>query len=207
MRISHLRHLALLSAPLLLLLAALWLVFPSEEAVAGFFREHREAHHGLTLAFTLITDWCNPVFYGLFGWLLLRAWRSGDRETLRFIGILVAVQAVVAGLAVHFVKHTVGRPRPGQGMWFDPVTTRGAFHSLPSGHTTEFMGWAAPFALRLGRVGLTVLTGVAAALVGLSRIYLGWHHPSDVFFGWLLGSFGAMATMVLADSSLFRKKA
>ncbi|MUM76277.1 phosphatase PAP2 family protein [Pseudodesulfovibrio sp. F-1] len=206
MRIFHLRHLALLSAPLLFLLAALWLVFPSEEAVAGFFQEHREAHPGLTLAFTLITDWCNPVFYGLFGWVLFRAWRSGDRETLRFMGILVAVQAVVAGLAVHFVKHTVGRPRPGQGVWFDPITTRGAFHSLPSGHTTEFMGWAVPFALRLGRTGLTVLTGVAAALVGLSRVYLGWHHPSDVFFGWMLGSFGGMATMVLADSSLFRKK-
>jgi undecaprenyl-diphosphatase len=32
-----------------------------------------------------------------------------------------------------------------------------------------------------------VIFGCLLALLGFSRIYLGWHHPSDVFFGWALG--------------------
>jgi undecaprenyl-diphosphatase len=207
MRTSFLRHWAMVSVPLLLVLAVIWLVFPSEAAVAEYFKAHANAHHGLALGLKIITDWSNPVFYAVYGLMLLRAWRSGDRDTRRFVLILLAVQAVVAGLAVHFVKHTVGRPRPGQGIWFDPLTTRGSYHSLPSGHTTEFMGWALPLCVKVSRTGLSLLLGCAAALVGFSRIYLGWHHPSDVFFGWLLGSFGGLATTVLAQSSLFRKRA
>jgi undecaprenyl-diphosphatase len=207
MRITFVRHWAVISVPLLLVLAVIWLVFPSEAAVADFFQTHSAEHPGLAFIFKLITDWSNPVFYAAYAWMLVRAWRSADRATLRFICVLLAVQAVVAVLAVNFIKHTVGRPRPGQGVWFDPVTSRGTYHSLPSGHTTEFMGWSLPLSLRLGNRALTALLGVAAALVGFSRIYLGWHHPTDVFFGWLLGSFSGFATMLLAGSALCRRKA
>jgi undecaprenyl-diphosphatase len=207
MRMAFFRHWALLSAPLLAVLAVLRLGFTTEAAVADFFLTHSQDHPDLAFVLKVVTDWSNPVFYAVFALMLLRAWRSGDRETRRFIVILLAVQAVVAGLAVHFVKHTVGRPRPGQGVWFDPITSRGTYHSLPSGHTTEIVGWSLPLALRLDRTAITALMGCLVGLVGFSRIYLGWHHPTDVFFGWLLGSFGGLATTVLADSTLFRKKA
>jgi len=203
---SYLKHWAVYSVPLLILLAVLWLGFSSEADVAIYFKDHRIAHPALNGLMQFITDWSNPVFYVFFAVMLLNAYKSGNRENVRFVLILLAVQVVVAGLAVHFVKSTVGRPRPGQGIWFDPVTSRGSYHSLPSGHTTEFTGWSLPTVLRYKLPWLTALLALSIGLVGFSRIYLGWHHPSDVFFGWLLGSFGGFTTTIIAASSLFRKK-
>lgn len=204
MRRSSLLHWALFSAPLLLLLAVLLIGFGSETDVAVFFKEHRYAHPALKSFMKFLTDWSNPVFYGYFALMLLKAWKSNDTERVRFVLILLAAQAVVAGLAVHFLKGTIGRPRPGQGDWYDPLTTRGAQHSLPSGHTTEITGWTLPLVLRSGRTWLSACFGLFIALVGFSRIYLGWHHPTDVFFGWLLGSVSGFATHVLVNSTLFK---
>lgn len=206
MRSSSLTHWAAYSAPLLILLALIWFSFAAEADVAIYFKAHREAHPYLKGLMQLITDWSNPLFYGFFGLMLLNAYKSGNREKVRFVLLLVVVQTLTAGLAVHFLKATIGRPRPGQGEWFDPLTTKGSQHSLPSGHTTEITGWSLPLVLRYKLPWLSILFGLGIGLVGFSRIYLGWHHPSDVFFGWMLGSFGGFATTILAASSLFSKK-
>lgn len=185
------------------MLAVVWLACGSEANVAVFFKDHRAAHPALRTAMKWLTDWSNPVFYVGYGVSLLMAWKTNDMKRVRAILILLAVQGVVAGLAVHFLKQTIGRPRPGQGQWFDPITTRGSQHSLPSGHTTEITGWTLPLALRAERYLLTGAFSLFIALVGFSRVYLGWHHPSDVFFGWLLGSFGGFAAIILTNSTLF----
>lgn len=203
MRTAPLKHWALFSAPLIIMLAAVWLACGSEADVAAFFKDHRTAHPALTAVLTWVTDWSNPVFYVGYAAALFQAWKSGNTKLIRFILILMAVQAVVAGLAVHFLKQTIGRPRPGAGQWFDPLTTKGSQHSLPSGHTTEIVGWALPLAFKARRYLLTGAFSLFIAAVGFSRIYLGWHHPSDVFFGWLLGSFSGFTTVVIADSTLF----
>ena len=205
MRTASLKHWALFSAPLLLALAVVWLGFASEHDVALFFKDHRAAHPALRGFLKFVTDWSNPLFYAGYGLTLLAAWRSGNRERLRFILVLLAVQALVAGLALHFVKYVIGRPRPGQGHWYEPLSGDAAYEALPSGHTTEITGWSLPLALRQSRFAITLLLGLFTGLVGFSRIYLGWHHPSDVFFGWLLGSVGGFATVIIADSSLFRR--
>jgi len=206
MRSSSLTHWAVFSAPLLAILAIIWFGFPSESDVAIYFRDHRIAHPDLSGFMQFMTDWSNPLFYGVFGVMLLNAYKSGNREKQRFVLILLAVQFLIAGLTVHFMKSTIGRPRPGQGQWFDPLTTKGAQHSLPSGHTTEIIGWSLPLSLRYRLPWLTVIFGLFIGVVGFSRIYLGWHHPSDVFFAWLLGSFSGLATTIIASSSLFTKR-
>lgn len=206
MRITLLKHWAIFSAPLLLMLLALWLGFDSEADVAAFFMEHGSTHPALKGTLKFLTDWSNPVFYAVYGVMLIQAFRHRDRVNKRAVFILLCVQVVVAVLCVHFIKYTIGRPRPGQGWYFDPLTTRGNYHSLPSGHTTEITGWSLPLAFRKHAVPLTALLGLLVGVVGFSRIYLSWHHPSDVFFGWLLGSFGGFTTQAITESSLFRKK-
>jgi len=206
MRITPMTHWALASAPLLAILGVIFFSFSSEVEVALFFADHAAAHPGTAFWFKVLTDWSNPVFYVTYAVMLLTAIRSHNHERKRFVIVLIVMQVLIGLVTVNILKHMIGRPRPGQGWYFDPMTTRGTYHSLPSGHTTEIFGWSLPLTFRLNRIWFTLLIGLFTGAVGFSRIYLNWHHPSDVFFGWLLGSFTAYAAWTVAGSSLFRKK-
>lgn len=205
MRNSPLTHWAILSAPLLIILALVWFGFASEHDVELFFREHRRVHPDLRGLLKFLTDWSNPFFYGFYALMLAQAFRAKNRAQLRFILILLVVQGIVAGLCVHFLKYTIGRPRPGNGDIYQPLSGS-PYNSLPSGHTTEITGWTLPLANRLAIPWFTIIIGLFVAAVGFSRIYLGWHHPSDVFFGWLLGSASGMTTTLIVRSTLFTRK-
>lgn len=106
-------------------------------------------------------------------------------------GRLAAGAAAIAiGLSVllfKIVKNLVGRPRPSekwQGLTsLLPAPDR---FSFPSGHTmTAFAVWAA-LAQTLPALGPLFLA--AALLIGVSRVFLGMHYPTDVLVGALLGS-------------------
>ena len=123
-----------------------------------------------------------PVGVGLVAWLL---WRGR-----RVDAIVVAVALVGATLFTDVVKELVARPRPP-----GPHLAPAGGYSFPSGHTlnsTATYGLVALYAWRSGmaptarRVAVAVLAAIPF-LVGLSRIALGVHYPSDVLGGWLAG--------------------
>ena len=109
-------------------------------------------------------------------------------------------------VGVHELKAEVGRPRPEGGL----VDVSGS--SFPSGHaaySTFYVWLAVTIVVRLrpgiSRGALIVTAGIAiAALVGLSRVYLGVHHLSDVNAGWALGAaaFSLCAAVGLVISTL-----
>ncbi len=113
------------------------------------------------------------------------------------LAVLVAVVLVGSALFTDHVKDFVARPRPPG----DPLApARGS--SFPSGHTLESSvtyGLVALAAWR-SRMRRGIRRAIVAAaiaipvLVGLSRIGLGVHYPSDVLGGWLVGVTAVAAT-------------
>ncbi|WP_320169152.1 phosphatase PAP2 family protein [Maridesulfovibrio sp.] len=194
-RHAALCHYILGSLPLLLILAVIRYHFANETEVMLWFKAHAHAHPDIRKTALLITDWGNALFYPVYLWFLITGIRQRRKYSsrLRFALVYLVVQLSISLLLVRFMKIAIGRPRPGEGPLFEPFSGRGAYHSLPSGHTTEIYGAALPLVLRYRQFLLTLILGIFAAAVAFSRIYLSWHHPSDVFCGWMLGSVAGFA--------------
>lgn len=181
-------HWLLAAAPLLLLLIIVRLLLGPEEAVAAFFLDHRAAHPELKRFMRLVSDWVIPAFYPAYAWELFRGIRDKDKRRLRLAMGFVIAQVLVSIVLVRVLKFAIGRPRPDADGLFAPMALDPGHHSLPSGHATEVTIAAVPFALRATRAALPLALGLVVALVGASRIYLGWHHPSDLLAGLAVGS-------------------
>jgi undecaprenyl-diphosphatase len=142
---------------------------------------------GSTIVLALVT-------LAVIGHLLLMRQRAN--------ALFVAV-AVVGGQALaSLLKHSIDRPRP------ELVSHLVAVHtpSFPSGHSMM----SAVVYLTLGMVAARFLRGrlakahvmglavMATLAVGVSRLYLGVHWPSDVFGGWCAGFAWAMLCWLVA---------
>lgn len=102
-------------------------------------------------------------------------------------GWYCAASAILVRLLNELLKTLAARPRPDESLWL--VSETGL--SFPSGHTMNavvLFGLFAWFVWRSEhprwlRVLLCVVFVCAAALVGVSRVYLGVHFASDVLAG------------------------
>lgn len=131
------------------------------------------------------------------GALVLRRARPDGPSRRRLTGIAGGsiyffACIAVSGALAQIVKHLVGRTRP-----LDSVLTTGpfTFHpfsavnrlaSFPSGHTTS--AFAAAVALGLMMPRLRPVLFLLAAAIGVSRVLVGQHYPSDVVAGAALGA-------------------
>jgi undecaprenyl-diphosphatase len=117
----------------------------------------------------------------------------------RLIALKVAMVALGSGLLTLVVKLLVERPRPGVTEWRDPYI--GDTFSFPSGHSLSSMAVYASLGFLLAKLApnkpaarFTIAAGFGVAvLVGLSRVYLGVHNPTDVAAGWAAGLAWALA--------------
>jgi undecaprenyl-diphosphatase len=117
------------------------------------------------------------------------------------LALIVAVVLTASAFFTDLVKDYVARPRPpGEAL----VAASG--YSFPSGHTLSstatygllaLVAWRSRLALAVRRIA--VVAGVTLpVLVGLSRIALGVHYPTDVVGGWLAGTmFVALAATLI----------
>ncbi|MEP6632883.1 MAG: phosphatase PAP2 family protein [Luteimonas sp.] len=115
------------------------------------------------------------------------AWKRKFREGL-FAGIALAGSA---SLNLAF-KHFFARQRP--TLW-ESISPEGTY-SFPSGHAMGSMTLAVVLVLLAWPTRWRLIVAVAATLfvvlVGLSRIYLGVHYPSDILAGWAAASVWAV---------------
>lgn len=125
---------------------------------------------------------------GFVVWLFVTKRR---REALL---VLIMLAAVTAGSEA--IKQLTLRIRPVAGT---ASGIPGVIYSYPSGHVLEAMTILGFVALRLWRsavalavrIGVAVLTVIEVILVGIARMALGAHFPTDVLAG-VLGALGAL---------------
>ncbi|MEB8337266.1 phosphatase PAP2 family protein [Streptomyces endophyticus] len=149
------------------------------------------AEPGVTRVNRVLTDWVwDPWTMRVLCAVIVLAlvWRLRDW----LLAGWVAATCLVGTLLQQGLKAAVDRPRP---VWRDPVDSA-HYAAFPSGHAMTATVVCALVLWLLRRYGAgrtlwrTALTlAVVSVLgVGLTRLWLGVHWPSDVLGGWLLGA-------------------
>lgn len=189
-----------LGGSLLLLVAGAWaFVSLAEEVAEGetqrfdvammqwINRHASEPLDELALEITVLGDFSVVAMLVLVSSALL--WVSHHRYSVLLLWVGIAGSAPL----IQVLKTVFGRERPQVFEWRGHYTVESA--SFPSGHSLgAFVAYVllaylvvrlqAGRRLRYLTIGITVLV---VTLIGLTRIYLGVHYPSDVLAGYAIG--------------------
>lgn len=131
------------------------------------------------------------------------AWKNHKHEAVLFLTVLAI------GLFLNILlKMIFQRPRPE----FDPILDMSTSYSFPSGHAMNgfiFYSTLAYFVYHFTRNKVLSIAAICVALVlilliGLSRVYLGVHYPSDVLAGFIAGFFVFVTAIVLERTFAFQ---
>lgn len=135
-------------------------------------------------------DWFTPIM-SFFTWLgypqaymiiIAVIYWSIDRK----LGLRLAIFLPVVASLNSIMKQALVSPRP---YWIDPgieaIRVSNGF-GMPSGHAQASTVWLYAAAIVKKR-GFWIAAITLSTMVGLSRIYLGVHFPSQVLAGWLTG--------------------
>ena len=128
-------------------------------------------------------------------WVVLSLVLLIPRKT-RKAGVM-SLTALVFSFLVNnlMLKNLVGRV---------PLIPRPWDYSFPSGHTGSSFASAWVFFRKLPRwAGIFLL--VMAGLIGLSRLYLGVHYPTDVLFGAVSGILCGYAAEIVVEQIVSRR--
>ncbi len=128
----------------------------------------------LTTVFIAITQLGNLGAFVVVGIMSLLWWRH-DRRAVAALIISALGSVLLNGL----LKAAFSRPRP---TLFPPLVNEQNF-SFPSGHAmlaVAVYGFLSYYWFKEGSRGKAALMVVVIVLIGLSRVYLGVHYPSDI---------------------------
>lgn len=181
------------AAAIFLLLALSYLYL--DQPAALWCHEHLDSQD--QKIFKFITQFGDSTFsligfaVAFFLFRYVRKNPKGENISLFFFG-----SVAVSGIAADIVKVIAGRYRPSElfehGLYgFDFFHIERAMTSFPSGHT------ATAFALAMAVAYLwprwRVVTWAFAILIGISRLAIGAHYPSDIMGGAVLGIVSTLA--------------
>jgi YegS/Rv2252/BmrU family lipid kinase len=162
----------------------------------GWTFRHPAAQQFLLFVEVAFTTLPMAIYTAIAAGLLF--WRKHGRAALWTVVVMLG-----ASLTTYFLKGLLQRKRP---VWADPVTTLTSY-SFPSGHATGIAAAAGVVIVLAGllvrrrglRRALCTSAVLVALLVGLDRIFLGVHNPSDVVAGFAVGGFWVLGGLAAYD--------
>lgn len=134
---------------------------------------------------------------------LVVLWIAPGRDSHKVrTGVVVAAVAVALALGINQIaNHLVGRPRPYMSHHvLHLLLGRVHDNSFPSDHTA--LAFAVVAGLWPVRRDVSIVLGVLAVLLGISRVVAGVHYPGDILGGAAIGVMSAIALWLLARRPL-----
>lgn len=177
------------------LIAPLCLVVTYVGMTSGFYGEApRQLFAGLrshfplmTAVLGLISDYADNVIYLIYVGVLIQALAARDRcKQVFFFRFFVGLLGVL--LLAELAKGIFGIPRPGNPLSAVPFSFSCQFASFPSGYTTQIIALALPLVFFFRKRWLYIAMPIVITLVGFARLWLGKHHPVDIFGSVFFGS-------------------
>lgn len=152
------------------------------------------------------------AYIALAGWAALRQKRASNpccqARLITQAAAYVFVCVAASGLIANLLKRMIGRARPelftSEGIFsFEPFAGQAVFESFPSGHATTAAALFVALALLFPRLRAGLV--LAGLWVGLARVIVGAHYPSDVLAGLALGTWFSwmLATQLARRGILF----
>lgn len=153
--------------------------------------------------FSVATYLGDPVTISLIAITLIVIGMTNDKLWLAAAGAAIPITVIAGAL----LKLAFERARPttdyARNMWLQTF-------SFPSGHSNGAViayGLLAYIAVDVlvqpWGVIVAIICGALAVAIGISRVYLGAHFPSDVIAGWLFGSVALVVTISILSSMLY----
>ncbi|PKL51868.1 MAG: hypothetical protein CVV37_04195 [Nitrospira bacterium HGW-Nitrospira-1] len=158
---------------------------------ALFFLINKNLQNGFfDVVMPFVTNRAEMVFLGLALWTAVKE----KKAVWRFLFVSLFAVALADGSG-HVLKDMIARVRPCNTFTdINLLVGCGRSYSMPSNHAANAFAFAMTFFfLRRNITGYFFLA--AAAVIGLSRVYVGVHYPSDICAGALLGASTAYAAI------------
>jgi undecaprenyl-diphosphatase len=159
--------------------------------------------NGLANKFWLF-DWVGIFFASYLSYfliliaiyLLLR--RGNWREMIYFFSSASLSVILSRGIITEAIRFFYHRPRPFRTLEIQPLINHLDSGSFPSGHAASFFALALAVFLINKKWGWRFLIG--AFIIGIARIFVGIHWPSDILAGAIIGLASAFLIKMLLPS-------
>jgi membrane-associated phospholipid phosphatase len=142
-------------------------------------------HPGWVSAWNIFCTVLGPTMFRLASLVLMVV--ALVRRNFR-VAMLLLLSVGLSGLVVEAAKRAASRPRPATALVATPET------AFPSGHALgvivgvlALLAVGLPGVRRSLRIWLVAFGAVVVVAIGVGRVVLTVHHPSDVLAGWALG--------------------
>ncbi|MGH3007829.1 MAG: phosphatase PAP2 family protein [Gaiellaceae bacterium] len=145
-------------------------------------------HHWLGTLFYDIEKVSIPVMVVITAALWFFSRPDGDRKWKLACGSGFAAAALAYAIAF-VIHHAWARPRPYLTHHISHPWSNTTDASFPSDHTT--VSFAIAFAVLSFDLPAGVIFVVIAAIIGVGRLFIGAHYPSDVLAGLVIGLIAA----------------
>jgi membrane-associated phospholipid phosphatase len=157
------------------------------------------AHPGWVTAWNVFCTVLGPTVFRLLALVVIIV--ALVRRNLR-VALFLVISVELSGLLIEIAKLAANRPRPSTAFVSAPSS------AFPSGHALGVMvsvfallTVALPLVHRPLRAWLIGSGVVVVVLIGIGRVVLNVHHPSDVLAGWAIGYAYVVACLLIVPPS------